>query len=150
LITQPPIFNVFLSFLNNLTSLVLVPVYAQSRAQLEGGRISVQYIVDAVARGFNILLLSAGAVFIGYVILSAYKFASAEGDSKAVQGAKQSLTHAVIGLLIVVGVFSINIIVINILGLSGGGADFRNPQGLFDMIKSAISDIEDYAGVETP
>ncbi|OGY27600.1 MAG: hypothetical protein A3F33_02375 [Candidatus Woykebacteria bacterium RIFCSPHIGHO2_12_FULL_43_10] len=43
----------------------------------------------------------AGLAFLGYFILGAFKFITAGGDQKAIDGAKKTLTSAAIGLLIV-------------------------------------------------
>ncbi|PIS22429.1 hypothetical protein COT50_02030 [candidate division WWE3 bacterium CG08_land_8_20_14_0_20_41_10] len=68
-------------------------------------------------RLLNVLVLSVGAIFVMFVFLSAIKFAMAQGDPKALQGAKQGLTVAIIGVLVVVGVFAILTILRNILGI---------------------------------
>ncbi len=127
---------------NFLINLIIQPAYAQTAD-------SVQDLVDVGARALNVLVLSAGAVFVGFAIMAAYKFATAEGDPKGIQGAKQSLTYAVIGLCVVVGVFAINAIVVGILAPTGGASgNLTNPGGLFNMIKTSIDEIEDFAGIQ--
>ncbi|HOM77941.1 MAG TPA: hypothetical protein PLT50_01905 [bacterium] len=118
------------------------PVYARTAD-------SVVELVDVAGRVMNVLILSAGAVFVGFAILAAYKFATSEGDPKGIQGAKQSLTYAVVGLCVVVGVFAINAIVVGIISPSGGASgNLSNPSGLFQMISEAIREIETFAGIQ--
>lgn len=74
-------------------------------------------LICIVVRLLNVLVLAVGAIFVMFVFMSAIKFAMAQGDPKALQGAKQGLTVAIIGVLIVVGVFAILTILRNVLGL---------------------------------
>jgi len=109
---------------------------------------SIVSIVDMVGAALNILVLSAGAIFIGYLIFGAYKFATAQGDPKGIAGAKQSLTHSVIGLCIVIGVFAINSIVVGILGVSNSG--LGTPDGILDSLRTGISEIVSWIDNTTP
>lgn len=121
---------------------VLTRVYAQRPEDL-GGHTDVPQLVDALARGLNILLYASGAVFTGYLIFGAYKFATAQGDPKGISGAKQTLTHAFMGLSIVIGVFAINAIIVNILGIGG---DYGEASGIFDMMRAGLQGLVDWAG----
>lgn len=56
-------------------------------------------------------LILAGVVAVFLIIVSGYKFISSGGDPKQVEGARQTLTYAIIGLLVVfLSFFIINII----------------------------------------
>ena len=56
-------------------------------------------------------LVFAGIVAVIIVIISGYKFISSRGDQKKVQGAKTSLTYAILGLIVILlAFFIINII----------------------------------------
>ena len=74
-------------------------------------------ILCPLVRFLNVLLLASAAVFVMYVFLSAIKFAMSQGDPKALQGAKGSLTWAVIGFIVIIGVFAMLVIIKNVLGL---------------------------------
>lgn len=59
----------------------------------------------------NWALILAGVVAVFLIIISGYKFISSGGDAKQVEGARQTLTYAIIGLLVVfLSFFIINII----------------------------------------
>lgn len=59
----------------------------------------------------NWAMILAGVVAVFLIIVSGYKFISSGGDAKQVEGARQTLTYAIIGLLIVfLSFFIINII----------------------------------------
>jgi hypothetical protein len=121
--------------------LIIQNVYAQHPDNLSNAS-DLSEIVNAARRGFNILVFIAGAVFIGYLIMGAYKFATAQGDPKGIAGAKQTLTHALIGLSIVIGVFALNTIIYNLL--SPGEDDFGTVGGIFDRLEGAINNFEDW------
>lgn len=93
-------------------------------------------ILCVVVRLLNILVLSAGAVFVMIVLISAIKYAMAQGDPKAMQGSKQTLTVAVIGMLVIIGVFAILTILRTVLGLK---SDLLNNP--FDELSKNLSDL---------
>ena len=97
----------------------------------------VPQIVDQVSQAVNILIYISGAVFIAYLIMGAYKFATAQGDPKGISGAKQTLTYAFIGVFIVIGVFFINSVVVDLIGAP---ANYRRTgsNGIFDMLRGGI------------
>src|SRR3989338_8355785 len=74
-------------------------------------------IICPVARLLNVFVLSAGVFFILFVFVSALKYAVSLGDPKALQASKQTLTMAIVGFLIVIGVYTIVTIISNVLGL---------------------------------
>ena len=76
-------------------------------------------IICPVARLLNVFVLSAGVFFILFVFVSALKYAVSLGDPKALQASKQTLTMAIVGFLIVIGVYTIINIIKNVLGLEG-------------------------------
>lgn len=56
-------------------------------------------------------LILAGVVAVFLIVISGYKFINSGGDAKQVEGARQTLTYAIIGLLIVfLSFFIINVI----------------------------------------
>jgi sensor histidine kinase YesM len=59
----------------------------------------------------NAAFIFIGSVVVILIILSGYKFIMSRGDSKQLEGARKTLTYAIIGLLVVLfSVFLINII----------------------------------------
>jgi len=70
-----------------------------------------------IARIFNIFVLSVAVVFLIMIAYGAIKGSMALGDVKAVISAKNTWTHAIIGLAIVIGFFAIYVILANVLGI---------------------------------
>ena len=80
-------------------------------------------IVCPFMRVINTLVLSSGAMFVIMILFGAIKLSMAMGDPKGFDAAKGTMTWAVIGFLIVVGVFVILTIVTKIFGIDAGILD---------------------------
>ncbi len=92
-------------------------------------------ILCPAVRIFNIALFSAGAVFVAMIMIGAYKYATSLGDPKAAQGANLTMTYAVLGLVAVLGVFTILYLVLNILGIDLWDG------GLYEQLRNMICSI---------
>ncbi|MEO0132997.1 MAG: hypothetical protein ABIK73_08735 [candidate division WOR-3 bacterium] len=75
-------------------------------------------ILCPVARITNILILSSAAVFVIIILISSIKYSLAQGDIKALQASKMTLTWGVLGFFAVIGVFAILTIIQNLFDLS--------------------------------
>jgi len=67
-------------------------------------------------RVYNALILSVGAVFIIWMIISGIRYMSAGGDEKAVAAARRSLTFAVLGFILVLFAYTIIALLDKLLG----------------------------------
>ena len=63
----------------------------------------------------------AGLAAFVYLLIGGYKYITAGGDEKAVMAAKQTLTYAIVGLVIVVGGYLLLNTLSTILGGTQGG-----------------------------
>jgi hypothetical protein len=66
----------------------------------------------------NAALMFSGVVAVGFIIWSGIKMINSGGDPKQVQGARQTLTYAIIGLIVILLSFFIVSLVSNIFGVS--------------------------------
>lgn len=78
-------------------------------------------LVCIVARIVNVLLLSSGAVFVIVIIYGGIKLSIAQGDPKALEAGKDTLTQGVIGFLVILFLFALLYIGGNLLGVTGTG-----------------------------
>lgn len=77
---------------------------------------------EFVSRIFGIILGIAGGVALLLIIYSGYRMIAAAGNPEGLQGARETLTAAIIGLLFIIFAFVIlEVIGVNILGLPGFG-----------------------------
>ena len=121
-----------------MKSLFTAQVYAQpTYNSLQ----NVPQIVDQVSQAVNILIYISGAVFIGYLIMGAYKFATAQGDPKGVSGAKQTLTYAFIGIFVIIGAFFINMIFVYLIGVPATYGEPEGTSGIFGMLKQGLNEL---------
>ncbi len=67
---------------------------------------SIVQIVCPFIGVINMIILSAGAVFVAIVIFASYKYSTSLGDPKGAMGAKNTLTYAILGLVAVIGVYT--------------------------------------------
>ncbi len=86
---------------------------------------SIVQIVCPFIGVINMLILSAGAVFVAIVGFASYKYSTSLGDPKGALGAKNTLTYAVWGLVAVTGLYTMFSIIAGAFGfnieLVGGG-----------------------------
>lgn len=64
----------------------------------------------------NVVLGVGIAVTIIFLIIGGIQYITARGDQKAAAAARQSLTNAVIGFIVVIGAFTIRVILLNVIG----------------------------------
>lgn len=116
---------------------------AELTAATLAGAPSPLAILCPVVRYLNLILYASAAIFIIMVFLSAIKFAMSQGDPKALQGAKGSLTWTIIGFIVVIGVFTILVILKNVLGLEESVV--LNPIGV---LNKNLTDLFDKFGIK--
>lgn len=139
-----------MSLFFNILSIFLRRVDAQSDPPEPGGDFFTDEPPDLVSllvvigRVFNVLVLSVGVVFVAMLFLSAYKFSISQGDPKGIEGAKKTLTHALIGFLVVVGVYSLLYLIVSSLG---GDEAYGTPSGLFTQIRYAIENLNELLNI---
>lgn len=63
----------------------------------------------------NVVLGVGIAVTIIFLILGGIQYITAKGDQKAAGAARDALTNAVIGFIVVIGAFTIRTIIVNVL-----------------------------------
>jgi hypothetical protein len=66
----------------------------------------------------NVVLGVGIAVTIVFLILGGIQYITAKGDQKAAGAAREALTNAVIGFIVVIGAFTIRTILINVIGVT--------------------------------
>ena len=78
--------------------------------------LTVTTLAEAFGIAINIVLGAGIALTIVFLILGGIKYMTSKGDQKAAQEARNALTNAVIGFIVVIGAFTIRIIVTNVIG----------------------------------
>lgn len=99
-------------------------------------------IICPLVRYLNIVLFASAAVFVMMIFATAIKYALAQGDPKALQGAKGTLTWAILGFIVIIGVFTLLVIFKNVLGLKDN--PILNPVGV---LNDSLMDLLDKFGI---
>ncbi len=96
----------------------LITGFVQAATNTTVQRINLPFNNLADVFGFliNVVLGVGIAVTIIFLILGGIQYITARGDQKAAGAARESLTNAVIGFIVVIGAFTIRLILINVIG----------------------------------
>jgi hypothetical protein len=87
----------------------------------------VTAFVCAGIRIMNFAFFLVGGVFVIMFLMGMYKYATAWGDPKGIQGAQQTVTNAVIGAIICFGAGTILLVTGNVVGLDQSFIGGINP-----------------------
>jgi hypothetical protein len=100
----------------------------------------ISSIACILARIISLMLICAGAIFVGMIGYGAIKLGMAQGDPKGYQGAKDTWTWALIGVAIILGVGGIFSVVGKLFGIN-----FLDPQSMVSAFESQIISLFDLA-----
>jgi len=79
---------------------------------------SIPELEDVFGNVVGYVLGLAGIVFFVLLLIGGFKFITSGGDPKAVESAKGTLTHAVLGLVIVLGAYLILVLIKTLTGVN--------------------------------
>lgn len=63
----------------------------------------------------SVLLLVVGSLAVIYLIIGGYRYITAHGNEEAAEGAKKTIQHAIMGLVVTILAFAIITIIANVL-----------------------------------
>ena len=81
----------------------------------------------------NVVLGVGIAVTIVFLILGGIQYITAKGDQKAAGAAREALTNAVIGFIVVIGAFTIRTILLNVIG-----GDANSKMGITNIVPAGF------------
>ena len=86
-------------------------------------------IGDVISAVVGILLLVSAVLAFLYLIMGGIQWITSGGDKTGMEAARNKITHAIVGLIIVGAAWAIMILVQNFLGVQiiGGRLDFPKP-----------------------
>lgn len=106
--------------LDSLTSLLVQKVYAQDAVPADKSLLPKLDQVTGLKSLFNLItnvvLIVGISLVVVFLILAGIQYITARGDTKQATAAKDSLTNAIIGFIIVIAAFTIRVVVLNVLG----------------------------------
>lgn len=95
-------------------------------------------ILCPFARVVNVLIFSAGSVFVVMIGIGSYKYAISMGDPQAAKAGQQTLTWAIIGLLVILMFYAILFFLYNALGFD---TVLITPGGVLRLLQVAMCDL---------
>ena len=72
-----------------------------------GGDNAGMSLEDGIKNGVNVLLFLLGAIAVIMIIIGGIRYATSNGDSGAIKGAKDTILYAVIGLIVAILAYAI-------------------------------------------
>lgn len=99
-------------------------IFAQETGGLSTDVTSLQVntdrtVADYINMAINLVMGFGVGISVIFLILGGIQYVMSKGDAKAAEAARQWLTNAVIGMIIVVAVFGLRSIVLRLLGFEG-------------------------------
>ncbi len=79
----------------------------QGGAECARGSLTFDPLTSQVTNIVNTLIFAAGIIAVIFIIVGGVRYITSQGDEKGVEGAKNTILYAVIGLVVVVLAFAI-------------------------------------------
>jgi hypothetical protein len=91
--------------------------------------IKISDIGQLISAGVGTLLIIAALLAFFYLILGGIQWITSGGDKAGMEAARNKITHAIVGLIIVGAAWAIMLLIQNFLGVSiiGGTLNFPKP-----------------------
>ena len=105
-------------------------------------------LVCVLVKVFNYGIAAVGAVFLFMLTMGMYKYATSWGDPKGIQGAKNTLTYAVVGLFMVLFAVTFFRIGGNLLGLKSEYGSISAGLNPFNQLMDSVCDFLKVAGIK--
>ena len=102
--------------MTNLLDVVTTQVLAETPKTAQAFNLPFNNLGDVFGFLVNVVLGVGIAITIIFLILGGIQYITARGDQKAAGAARESLTNAVIGFIVVIGAFTIRLILLNVIG----------------------------------
>ena len=102
--------------MTNLLDIFAGSVLAETPTTAQKIKLPFSDLADVFGFLVNVVLGVGIAVTIVFLILGGIQYITAKGDQKAAGAAREALTNAVIGFIVVIGAFTIRTILINVIG----------------------------------
>lgn len=103
------------------------PIYPQYLGSPGQYGVSGPGMAKFIANMINTVFIVGGIGFFIYLATGGLRYLTASGDPKAVQEATKQITHAIIGLAIIVASYGVTSILGHILGIEIFNPTFKGP-----------------------
>ena len=120
----------FIKMPNKNSFAIAAPVSAATASfSFPQGKVPFTNLGNLLSNALIILFFFAAVLAFVFIVVGGIQWITAGGDKIAAQSARDRITAAVVGLLIVVAAFAITLIVTQVLGINIFGGDVINFPG---------------------
>ena len=103
-------------------------VYAQASINIpQPTNVKIGNIGTLISALVGLLLIISALVALFFLILGGIQWITSGGDKAGMEAARNKITHAIVGLIIVVAAWAVMILVQNFLGVTIIGSSFSLP-----------------------
>jgi len=103
--------------LDKLLTLLSKTAYAADVNPVPPETVPFTNLGDLLASGIQLALLIAGLLVFAFLIIAGIQFISSGGDKTQAQAAKDKITAAILGLVIVIAAYAIALIIEKVFGI---------------------------------
>ncbi len=111
--------------------MLLSPVFAQAKIEIKQptDQVKITEIGTLISALVGTILIVAALLAFLYLILGGISWITSGGDKAAMETARNKITHAIVGLIIVGAAWAIMILIQNFLGVTiiGGAVNLPKP-----------------------
>lgn len=94
--------------LRELIRLVVRPAYAQDETiNIDTSIFSIRSIADLIRILVNLIMIVAGVLVFGFMLIGGIQYITSGGDKLHAQAARDKITYAIIGLIIIVAAYAV-------------------------------------------
>ena len=91
--------------------------YAADVNPIDPSKVPFTNLGDILATGIQLALLVAGLMVFAFLIIAGIQFISSGGDKTQAQAAKDKITAAILGLIIIISAYAIALIIEKVFGI---------------------------------
>lgn len=99
----------------------------QTSAFLTSSQVKVTSVAGITGAIITVVLGLLGIIFVGLLVFAGIQWMTAEGNEEKVEHAKNTISRAIIGLLIVIAAYSITFFVFNAINKASGSGSNKGP-----------------------
>ena len=103
--------------MDKIYSLISKTVYAADVNPIAPEKVPFTNLGDLLSTGIQIALLVAGLMVFAFLLIAGIQFISSGGDKVQAQAAKDKITAAILGLVIIVAAYAIAMIIEKVFGI---------------------------------
>ena len=104
-------------------------VYAETITIAKPENVKIGSVGTLITNVTSIMLVIAALAAFVFLVLGGLQWITSGGDKSGMEAARNKITHAIVGLIIVAAAYAVMILVSNFLGINFNSLEFTNFNG---------------------